>query len=125
MADWETTSGGSPAVDTDTALTEVINNVRLVDPAAPKDSTAAKEAARKGWAAPSATQTYQVVPKSAAETNAALANAIMKDPHVFAGNAVRYEYDGEQGDLGPVSVELQEELFGGEVFLRRGINFDE
>lgn len=38
----------------------------------------------------------------------------------FHGNAARYEWQGEYGDVGPENPALLNELFGGEFQMRRG-----
>ncbi|KAJ5572701.1 Helicase C-terminal [Penicillium hetheringtonii] len=47
------------------------------------------------------------------------------DTYEYAGNASRYEWTGEEGDIGPRNEELEEQLFNNSLLPRAGHRIDE
>lgn len=124
MADWDnSTAAPAPA---EAGLTEGVANVRITTPAAPRDSEALKAAASKGWVAPQPTVNLEEASKAMAAASTAAneaVNQIAERYPQFAADAAKYEYVGDQGDLGPVNEQLEKDLFGGPLRVRKASDY--
>lgn len=110
MADWNS----NPA---DAGLTDAGNGNGQKPGTRNAEETA--KAIAKGWAEG---EKINYAAYSANPTTSAVSD-IPTPP--WACNAQKYEYHGEEGDVGPEMPELEHELFGSELRLKKGIQFDQ
>lgn len=114
MAEWDTSG---PA---DTGLADAGNgNANPIQPGGQRNHTMLKEAIDKGW---SEGKAFNYAP-----TSSDPAPSGQPDVQVpaWAHNAAKYEYKEEYGDVAPRLPKLEEELFGSELRITKGIQFDQ
>lgn len=107
------------SIDNGGVLADVTNSMENVGL---QDVDAAKRSRDAGWAEPQKFdyETYNAGFPNKEETSAAEGNQNV----AWAGNAEKYEWKEEYGDVGPRHEALEEMLFRNEYINRTGIQFE-
>lgn len=113
MTDWEST----PATE---GLTEMASD-HTNKPGPPRDLEGAKKAQEKGWVEQT---NIDYAAMSAPPAAPAALSAEVPVPQ-WAHNAAKYEWREDFGDVAPAMPELEAELFGSELRLKKGIQFEQ
>ena len=103
------------------ALPDVGNGPTANGTGPPKNEEAHAAARKAGWVEPTAFDYTAADTRGPPPTEAVTGD---EDLPSWAHNAKRYEYTGEEGDIGPKVPELEEQLFRSDFQNRKGVKFD-
>ena len=104
--------------DNGTVLADVENSMAT---ASIKDEVTSQRAREHGWVEPQKFD-YETYNAGSREEREAAEQA--REVPAWASNAVKYEWSGEYGDIGPEHPELERELFKDQYKMQSGIEFD-
>ena len=118
MGDWDI-----PVAAGESALADSTNGTHEKPLGGPRDAEKAKLAREKGWAEP---QDYDykatIAPLNPQGGDSEAVNDVVVPG--WMARAAKYEWQEGFGEVGPPVPSLEEELFGGELRLRKGTQFD-
>lgn len=114
---WETTPANMATREP--ALTEASNGTHA---GPPRDEAKAQLAREKGWVEQQNFDYSATIPPQEQVTDNPLSTGT--EVQGWMSRARKYEWQEEYGDLGPEIPELEAELFGSELRLKKGVDFN-